>query len=291
MNPKPPLPPIVIESDFSPELDLVLDERLYEFNVRATRIDDGRMLFAKLEDERGALVAGIAGHTWGGCCEITRLWVHESRRGQGLGRALLAAAEREAARRGCDRVLLMTHSFQAPAFYEKLGYARRASIEDYPKGHAKHLYEKRLAPRAAAPRAGQAQAVAAMIERDGKFLVGRRSASKRTAPGYWCTICGGVEAGESEAEAVVREVAEETGLSVIALEKFAECDTHDGSTRIHFWLTAPRGGANDATEPRLIGDEHDALLWVSVEEMRRLEPVFLEDVEIFARLVESRKLV
>ena len=287
MTPKSPLPQIVIEGDFTPEFDLFLDERLYEFNVRATRIDDGHMLSAKLEDETGAVIAGIAGHTWGGSCEITRLWVHESLRGQGLGRALLAAAEQEAVRRGCDRVLLMTHSFQAPAFYEKLGYARRASIDDYPKGHAKHLYEKRLA----APRAGQAQVVAAMIERDGKFLVGKRSGSKRTAPGYWCTICGGVEAGESQAEAVEREVAEETGLSVIAVQKFAECDTHDGSARIHFWLTAPRGAPNDAAEPRLLGDEHDALLWVSVDEMRQLTPVFLEDVEIFARLVASRKLV
>lgn len=291
MTPKSPLPQIVIQSDFSPELDLFLDERLYEFNVRATRIDDGRMLCARLEDETGAVIAGIAGHTWGGSCEITRLWVHESRRGQGLGRALLAAAENEALRRGCDRVLLMTHSFQAPAFYEKLGYVRRGSIEDYPRGHAKYLYEKRLVQPGVAPRAGQARAVAAMIERDGKFLVGRRSANKRSAPGYWCTICGGVEAGESQEQAVVREVAEETGLSVVAVQKFAECDTHDGSTRIHFWVTAPRGGPDDGAEPRLLGDEHDAFAWVSVEEMRRLEPVFLEDVEIFARLVASRKLV
>lgn len=285
---KPPRPPIVIETEFSSELDLFLDERLYEFNVRATRIDDGRMLFAKLEDETGAVIAGIAGHTWGGCCEITRLWVHASHRRQGLGRALLAAAEAEAIRRGCDRALLMTHSFQAPEFYEKLGYERRATVAEYPRGHAKYLYEKRLG---AAPRAGQAQAIAAIIERDGKFLVGRRSPHKRTAPGYWCTICGGVEPGETQAEAVVREVAEETGLSVIAVEKFDACDTHDGSTRIHFWITAPRGGSNDAAPPRLLGDEHDALAWVSVDEMRRLEPVFLEDVEIFARLVASRKLV
>jgi 8-oxo-dGTP pyrophosphatase MutT (NUDIX family) len=285
------VPPIVIQSDFSSELDLFLDERLYEFNVRATGIDDGRMLFAKLEDETGAVIAGIAGHTWGGCCEITRLWVHAQHRRRGLGRGLLAAAEAEAQRRGCDRMLLMTHSFQAPEFYEKLGYERRATIADYPRGHAKYSYQKRLRAAGAAPRAGQAQAIAAMIERDGKFLVGRRSKNKRNAPGYWCTICGGIEPGETQAQAVVREVAEETGLSVIAVEKFDECDTRDGSARIHFWRTAPRGGPNDAAEPRLLGDEHDAFVWVSVEEMRRLEPVFLEDVEIFARLVASRKVV
>jgi 8-oxo-dGTP pyrophosphatase MutT (NUDIX family)/GNAT superfamily N-acetyltransferase len=293
----PELPPIVIVSELSSELDLFLDERLYEFNVRATRVDDGRMLWAKLEDETGTIIAAISGHTWGGCCEITRLWVHESRREQGLGRALLLAAEAEALGRGCKRMVLFTHSFQAPAFYEAQGYERRASIDDYPAGHAKYLYEKRLEPR-------QAEAVAAIIERGGKFLVGRRSVHKRSAPGYWCTVCGGVEPGESQAAAVVREVLEETGLRVCALAKFAECDTHDGSTRIHFWLTAPESGSaaasgallvdgasNDATtEPRLLGDEHDAFAWVSVEEMRQLQPVFLEDVEIFARLVRGRKM-
>jgi hypothetical protein len=78
---------------------------------------------------------------------------------------------------------------------------------------------------------------------------------------------------------------------VVAVEKFGECDTRDGSTRLHFWRTAPRSGPNDAAEPRLLGDEHDAFAWVSVEEMRRLEPVFQEDVEIFARLVARGKLV
>ena len=65
---------IQIESELASEFDLFLDERLYEFNVRATQIDDGQMLLARLEDETGTLVAGISGTTWGGCCEINRLW-------------------------------------------------------------------------------------------------------------------------------------------------------------------------------------------------------------------------
>jgi ribosomal protein S18 acetylase RimI-like enzyme len=45
----------------------------------------------------------------------------------------------------CGQVLLSTHSFQAPGFYERLGYEREASIEGYPKGHANVFYLKKLA--------------------------------------------------------------------------------------------------------------------------------------------------
>jgi SAM-dependent methyltransferase/8-oxo-dGTP pyrophosphatase MutT (NUDIX family) len=120
------------------------------------------------------------------------------------------------------------------------------------------------------------QVVAVIIERQGRFLFGKRSAHRPKAPGYWCPISGRVEAGESQAEAVVREVREETGLAVEAIERVAECDTHDGSAIMHWWRARP---LND-TPARLANDEHSELAWVTLDELRRLEPVFLEDVAI-----------
>jgi ribosomal protein S18 acetylase RimI-like enzyme len=70
--------------------------------------------------------------------------VHELQRGRGLGRALLQAAEAEAIRRGCQQIVLATHSFQAPAFYERLGYEKQGVIRDQPKGHANLIYVKWL---------------------------------------------------------------------------------------------------------------------------------------------------
>lgn len=127
--------------------------------------------------------------------------------------------------------------------------------------------------------------VGVVIERAGRFLVGKRSLHKTSAPGVWHAVTGRVEAGESQAAAVVREVAEETGLSCAPCEKVGEAITRDGSACIHWWRVA----LLDDHEAVLLGDEHSELRWVSVEEMRRLEPIFPEDVEMFARLSEPAR--
>ena len=127
------------------DLNAFLDERLAAFNAAATGMTDAAPLHAEARDAAGAIIGGVTGHTWGGCCKIAMLWVHEDQRRLGIGRALMAAAEAEAARRGCELVTLSTHSWQAPGFYARLGYEQVATIADYPKGHAKVHFVKRLA--------------------------------------------------------------------------------------------------------------------------------------------------
>ena len=130
-----------------PDLSAFLDERIYEFNSNATGLSDGALLNASISDEAGRLVAGVSGHTWGGCCTIVLLWVHESIRGTGVGRALMQAAEAEAIRRHCHQIVLTTHSFQAPGFYERLGFRRLATVPNNPIGHEDFIYIKQLATR------------------------------------------------------------------------------------------------------------------------------------------------
>jgi len=125
-------------------LEAVLVERIYEFNAKATGYYDGRLLGGQMRSESGELIAAFNGHTWGGCSVIAHLWVHESHRRRGFGQALLRGAEAEALRRGCEQMVLASHSFQAPGFYERLGYERQAVIHGQPKGHSSIIYSKPL---------------------------------------------------------------------------------------------------------------------------------------------------
>ena len=102
------------------------------------------MIAGFVRSDTGEVIAGFNGHTWGGCCEIAHVWVHERYRGQGIGTLLLRSAEAEALARGCARIVLATHSFQAPGFYERLGYERKYAIEGRPLGHANIIYGKVL---------------------------------------------------------------------------------------------------------------------------------------------------
>jgi GNAT superfamily N-acetyltransferase len=137
-------PPFAIETDPSPEQVRYLEDRLYEFNAGATGITDGEGLAIFVRAGDGRIVAGIAGHTWGACCEIRQLWVEPALRGQGLGSRLLAAAEGEARRRHCGQIILTTHEFQAPDFYATRGFRELARIDDYPRGHRQLLLRKAL---------------------------------------------------------------------------------------------------------------------------------------------------
>ena len=127
-------------------LGAFLADRIYEFNAKATGYDDGQLVGGCVQDDAGDIIAGVNGHTWGGCCELSHVWVDERYRGLGLGAALLRAAEAEALARGCTQVVLATHTFQAPGFYERMGYERKYAIGGRPKGYADIIYVKVLRP-------------------------------------------------------------------------------------------------------------------------------------------------
>jgi GNAT superfamily N-acetyltransferase len=122
----------------------VLEDELYTYNVQRTGRDDGRWLGVFLRDADGHVVGGLSGWTWAGWLKINILWVQEDLRHQRHGTDLLAAAEKEAASRGCTRATLDTFSFQAPDFYQKLGYRIVAVLEDFPAGHKHYTLMKEL---------------------------------------------------------------------------------------------------------------------------------------------------
>lgn len=137
-------PGLVVERHPNPQDLGFLEGRLNNYNVEKTGVPYGDWLAVFWRDEHSAIVAGLSGWTWGNYLEIMYLWVREDLRGKGLGRQLLAAAEQEARARGCRQAILNTFSFQAPAFYEKLGYTTFGILDNCLDGCTRYYLRKTL---------------------------------------------------------------------------------------------------------------------------------------------------
>jgi ADP-ribose pyrophosphatase YjhB (NUDIX family) len=113
-------------------------------------------------------------------------------------------------------------------------------------------------------------AVSAAIVRDGKVLVVRRA--RKPALNLYTLPGGAVETGETLHEAVVREVREETALTVepIALAGHREVITRDADGRVerHFVILsfAARWRAGDVA----LSDELDDARWLAPAELAGL---------------------
>lgn len=95
---------------------------------------------------QGVMIGGLTGrtnaiYTW---LEISIIWVKEEWRRQGIGKQLMQQAEAEAHKRGCLYARLATSHYQAPGFYEKLGYGLYGKLENCPPGEISFYYYKCL---------------------------------------------------------------------------------------------------------------------------------------------------
>jgi len=114
-------------------------------------------------------------------------------------------------------------------------------------------------------------AVGAIVFKDNKVLLVRRG--KPPAEDLWAIPGGAVEIGESLSAAAEREIFEETGITIRALEPVYTFDVVErdasGRTRFHYVivdLTADyiRGDIR-------AGDDASAARWVSSDEMASLK--------------------
>lgn len=75
---------------------------------------------------------------------VNWLWVADVYRKHGVGSKLMLDAEAAARAQGCRAAYLDTFTFQAPKFYERLGYREFGRLNDFPPGHSRIWFSKAL---------------------------------------------------------------------------------------------------------------------------------------------------
>jgi GNAT superfamily N-acetyltransferase len=139
-----PIHTLTLTDQPDPGLAEAVRENLYLYN-RATIGHEGyRPLCVFAHSEDGSLLGGLLGGTYWNWLVVDILWIAEGARRQGLGTEILRTAEAEAMARGCTRVHLDTHDFQAPKFYSKHGYTVFGELHGQPEGHTRFYLAKVL---------------------------------------------------------------------------------------------------------------------------------------------------
>lgn len=128
-------------------------------------------------------------------------------------------------------------------------------------------------------------AVAALIEKDGKILITKRSATRDHAPNEWeAGITGRIGQNESMEEALRREVQEEIGLTVEIVTPYRVFHFYRGTEKaehqgVNFWCKYVRGEVqldmNEQTEYKWVTPE-DALKYINEEDVKKSLHYFLE---------------
>ena len=126
--------------------------------------------------------------------------------------------------------------------------------------------------------------VAAIIERDGKILLAQRP-QHADQSGMWESAGGKVEPGESQPEALVRELREELGIEAV-VECYIASHQREVSGRLihlHAWHVPSYQG-------ELKVYEHQDIVWCSPEEALRypLAPADIPLLEAFILLRDAR---
>lgn len=124
-----------------------IDDQLRQFNhVTAPPVQEPlrRLINLAVRDENNVIRGGVLGYMYRYCLFIDTLWVDETLRGQGYGKALMTSAEDMARQWGATLSHLDTFSFQAPDFYRHCGYQIFGVLEGYADGITRYYLKKSL---------------------------------------------------------------------------------------------------------------------------------------------------
>ena len=126
-----------------PDAARLIGGGLNAFNDAVVGYADRQPLHVIVRDPNSNdIVGGISGSTSLGLLFINLVYLPEHLRGSGIGARMMAMAEDEARRRGCKAGVLYTISFQAPGFYQRLGWRVFGDIPCDPPGTSRVFLTK-----------------------------------------------------------------------------------------------------------------------------------------------------
>src|SRR5215831_10274897 len=138
-------PILTLSGGRDPQAEAVFTCGLAEFNKAVFgRVDSQTLEILVRDAGTGDIVGGLLGHSSLGLFFLDLIYLPEHLRGAGIGSRIVTLAEDEARRRGCTAAFVYTVTFQAPGFYERLGYSRFGEIACPPAGATRIFFSKAL---------------------------------------------------------------------------------------------------------------------------------------------------
>jgi len=129
-----------------PEAAQIVEDGLNAFNDAYVGYADRAPLTVMARDaDTGAILGGIVAHTSLGLLFVDLVYLPDVLRGHDLGSRMMAMVEEEARRRGCRSGVVYTISFQAPGFYQRLGWEVFGEVPCDPPGTSRVFLRKQFA--------------------------------------------------------------------------------------------------------------------------------------------------
>jgi len=107
---------------------------------------DSFVIYAR--DEQSQIVGGLCAYIFekavGSWIAVDYAWVEEKMRHQGIGTKLFTQLEELARQKNCTHIQLFTWAYQAPGFYQKLGFECVGTIPAWTEEHDAVFFRKQL---------------------------------------------------------------------------------------------------------------------------------------------------
>ncbi len=123
----------------------ILNDGIIEYARQQRNHKPFRSFAFFIQDDSDKIKGGCHGVILYGCLHVDSLWVHESLRGHGYGKKLMAEVENTAKANHCPFVTVFTMDWEALDFYKKIGFYVEFERHGYDKNSIFYFLRKDLA--------------------------------------------------------------------------------------------------------------------------------------------------